>query len=301
MRDKLAKEIKKRFGAAYGSKELKEIRAEMIKNALDRYDEEIANGANETDAFNTARDSLGDIGALLDSMGVLKKKRRRGLAITIPITAVLFLLSLIPFLISPSSATLAISIIILVPVALLGFGMISLACGFKLKGLSVTSLIIGGALSFIELSYFGFVGFFIGLTMIGVTQSEKYAFDYTKELDNIKSIEIVEITDPADCEDKFGYEAIGSVPSERYADALSRIAALEYTQPVGIPPKLRRGDVIFIIRFREPKDGLEFVIIGYKCPGYGETNKNGVKILTQPYWCDRTEFEAILNEFGGIR
>ena len=61
MREQLVKEIKKRFGFTFGAKRRKEMREEIILNALDRYDEEVGNGASPEDAYATALRSVGDL------------------------------------------------------------------------------------------------------------------------------------------------------------------------------------------------------------------------------------------------
>ena len=61
MREQLEKEIRKRFGSMSGSKERKEMREEIVLNALDRYDEEIGNGASPEDAYERALQSVGDL------------------------------------------------------------------------------------------------------------------------------------------------------------------------------------------------------------------------------------------------
>ena len=60
MREQLEKEVRKRFGSMLGPKERKEMREEIVLNALDRYDEEIGNGASPEDAYETALQSVGD-------------------------------------------------------------------------------------------------------------------------------------------------------------------------------------------------------------------------------------------------
>ncbi len=61
MREQLEKDIKKRFGSTFGDKRRKEMRDEILLNALDRYDEEIGNGATPEDAYETALQSVGDL------------------------------------------------------------------------------------------------------------------------------------------------------------------------------------------------------------------------------------------------
>ena len=68
MREKLVRDIKKKYGPVLGSKKLKEQRKEIITNALDRYDEEIANGASDRHAYNTVYFSLGDLAALRNTV-----------------------------------------------------------------------------------------------------------------------------------------------------------------------------------------------------------------------------------------
>ena len=64
MRERLEQDIIRQFGPVYGSKKKKEQRQEIVTNALDRYDEELSNGASEEDAYRTTMASIGDLHAL---------------------------------------------------------------------------------------------------------------------------------------------------------------------------------------------------------------------------------------------
>ena len=64
MRELLEQDIIRQFGPVYGLKKKKELRQEIVTNALDRYDEELSNGASEEDAYRTTMASIGDLHAL---------------------------------------------------------------------------------------------------------------------------------------------------------------------------------------------------------------------------------------------
>ncbi len=136
------------------------------------------------------------------------------------------------------------------------------------------------------------------LAASGCIKPEKHSFDYTGDIEKVKSIEIIEVTKPADYEDEFGCRVVSEVSPDKWSDALSRIAALEYTQPFGMPPEVRGGDTVILVRFEQPNNGVSFLMFGYKCPGAGEIDGSRVRIRTHPYWCDRHEFETLLSDLG---
>lgn len=74
MREKLEKEIIRRFGPCYGSKRCREQLREIITNALDRYDEETANGAASNDAYQIALSSIGSFKDLRRTLGAVKRR-----------------------------------------------------------------------------------------------------------------------------------------------------------------------------------------------------------------------------------
>ena len=67
MRKCLEKIIKKKYGNVCCSKRRLEQRQEIVSNALERYDEEITNGATPQQAYETVVDSLGDLSILNES------------------------------------------------------------------------------------------------------------------------------------------------------------------------------------------------------------------------------------------
>ena len=73
MRKRLKRIIKHRFGPTYGMKKPREAREEMIANVLDRFDEELRNGASEQDAKETALAAMGNINELRGHLGLDKR------------------------------------------------------------------------------------------------------------------------------------------------------------------------------------------------------------------------------------
>lgn len=309
MREKLFQYIKKRFGLTYGSRELRAARAEITQNALARYDEEIANGASEDAAYGIAVDSLGDMNDLLKEYKIPKKKRIRGLAITIPLTLLLAVLAVIPFILSLTAypqlsslsddissglnsiiLTLALSFIL--PPVLLGFGMISLACGTRRKVLSIVSMCLGAAAFVPQL-------IFLLLALILFGPSKKTSFDFRKDMENIKSIEIVEIQNTAWFEDDYEYRVESEIAPGEWDDFLSRLSELNYTYPsYGSPPELHKGNKAILIRFDHSIKGKLFVLIGKFGCGYGTRADSRVKVIDDRCLCkDQDGFDSLLDDY----
>ncbi len=294
MREKLIRYIKKHFGLTYGSRELKNARAEITQNALARYDEELANGASEDAAYGIAVDSLGDVSALTKPLKAPMKKRAAALAVTISLTALLALLALTPIFIFKGTPGTAVFFVIIfsVPPVLMGYGMISLANGVYKKTGSIVCLSLGGAVLLHELAV---LAFFLLMLLPG---SKKYRFDYTDDIGRIKSIELVQVVKTARYEDDFEYKVKREIPADEWPELLARIAELEYVHPMGVPPGIYKGDSVFLIRFDHTVDGMTFAIIGRSGPGGGKRADSRIMIDTDPYWCDTDEFNALLKDFG---
>ncbi|MDR0889122.1 MAG: permease prefix domain 1-containing protein [Oscillospiraceae bacterium] len=67
MRDKLKKYVESLFADASDSPRLRELRDEIMGNTLSRYDDQLAAGKTELEAYNTAILSIGDVDSLLET------------------------------------------------------------------------------------------------------------------------------------------------------------------------------------------------------------------------------------------
>ena len=76
MRNHLASEINRRLGIRPFSKGWKSLKQEIVQNALDRYDEEIQNGATEREAFRIAMDSVGNSSEFKNSSRRMDAEKR---------------------------------------------------------------------------------------------------------------------------------------------------------------------------------------------------------------------------------
>lgn len=120
MRERLKKDIKRKFGPVYWSKKLRDQRHELISDALDRYDEELQNGADSLRAYLAAFDSVGSTEALRASFGV-DRRRRIFIFILLSVLSVLLATPVITFLVLASTMTVFgwIGLAIALPVLML--------------------------------------------------------------------------------------------------------------------------------------------------------------------------------------
>lgn len=296
MREKLIKYIKKRFGSVCGSHELKEMRGEITLNALERYDEEIKNGADERSAYDTAIGSIGDINELLDSMNIRERRRRRSTVIVSCIFATAYIAVLAAGLMSNGlSGMLAIMMILTLPLGALAFGVISLTAGTRRKALSIVFTAIGG--------YSLFFSSFMASSTLSL--QDHYVFDFTADAENIASIETVtvsklEYSNGELLEDGLVYEVKGLIAPSEWGTFLSDAAKLDYKYRDISAKELKDelGKEMILIRFREPRYGLSFILIGKNCQCFGETSENGVRIRESGYCSDSKAWKALLSKYA---
>lgn len=195
MRKRLEKIIRKRFGPVYWSKKLRAQRKEIISDALDRYDEEIANGASPNEAFFTVYNGVGNLDALRKEFGVVKRRK----VFLIVILSVLSVLISAPVLIWMPLLLSILSGWIVLAVYLSAFAGV-LYCSWRLLTndyYDARKLIVGtvlcGVLALLLLCYCGVLGLF---ELFGTEKGEPLTvnhFSYTEEIDRIESIEFIRI------------------------------------------------------------------------------------------------------------
>lgn len=294
MRERLAKYIGKKFGASYGSAELKELRQELIANALDRYDEEIRNGASEDQAYRTAAESVGNMGELLASMNVTAKRRARGMAVIIPIFSVLAVLFLILTYYTRQEPVIAVLFAGcgLFGLGLIAFGVISLLSGTKRKAGRIVSIAIGGSMVFTAL----YMALFV---LIGILSDRTVCtYDYSEKSDLISSVEAVVVTKTAEYEDELEYSVIKRFGPEEWEPLIKRIAQIEYVFPYE-PPTWQDGETMLLIRFEPSDNGTTLALIGECCPCLGERAGTRVKIISSRYRVKTpSDWDGLQSDFG---
>lgn len=70
MHSRLRMYVESLFDGVSRTREVVELREEILQNVIDRYEDLLREGKSEEDAYHTAISGIGDINALLRSMGV---------------------------------------------------------------------------------------------------------------------------------------------------------------------------------------------------------------------------------------
>lgn len=92
MRNKLIAAIDAYFVNAPRTAQVQELHDEILQNTLDRYDEELAAGKSETDAYSAAYTAIGDIDALLSPLC----PKQKTFPVTRAVAIALYILCVIP-------------------------------------------------------------------------------------------------------------------------------------------------------------------------------------------------------------
>lgn len=92
MRNKLIAAIDAHFANAPRTAQVQELHDEILQNTLDRYDEELAAGKSETDAYSVAFTAIGDIDALLSPLC----PKQKTFPVTRAVAIALYILCVIP-------------------------------------------------------------------------------------------------------------------------------------------------------------------------------------------------------------
>ena len=68
MREQLRQEVLRRFAGAPDTQQARDLRDEILSNTLQRYDDLLAGGKSEQEAYASALESVGDVEELLSSL-----------------------------------------------------------------------------------------------------------------------------------------------------------------------------------------------------------------------------------------
>ena len=280
MREKLEQNIKRKFGHVWGSKKLKEQRQEIITNALDRYDEEIANGATEALAYQAAIDSIGNIKALKDSIGLQDKKN---FWVTLIIIAVSVLLLAVSAVVSAYYRYWWFFVGILIGVALVGIAIWRLATGNRNSVVPhIIAIVIGGQILLFT-GIFTYLGCSVMIDNMHLhSQLKTLNNTLTEHIDQVEFIAYVQITE-IDCytkddkSDVFEYTVLETIASGSQEAILKDISALEYDYMLFGHPRLAKNAYGFLIKYTDASSDLLYVF--YWEDGYAIVRKCDVGII----------------------
>lgn len=296
MREKLVRDIKRKFGPVYGSDQLKALCQEIITNALDRYDEELQNGSSDIKAYRVAYDSIGDIKELKESLGIHDKRNFRATFIIIAVSVLLLTVSVV---VSAYSGVWLLFIGTLIAVALTGVGIWRLVTGNRH---SLVPHIVSVAIGVHILLYVGMFTFIIGLQLIEDARAETY--DYTSRYAQVRSVELVEINKVVihgdGTKDVFDYTVIKELDSSKWEECLKDCAKLKYSRTgFGDPVFLtQQKDCEFIlIHFEENDDPCFCAFYSSLNPGYLEGSEGFFMVQYKVRACDYDGWEAILKKY----
>lgn len=297
MRDKLVRDIKKKFGSVYGSEQLKAQRQEIITNALDRYDEEIQNGASEMHAYQASINSIGNMKELKESLGLPDK---RNFWVTVIIIAVSVLLVAVSAVVCINAKVWALFVGMLIAIVLMGIGVWRLVTR-KRRSVAphIISIVIGGHI----LLYAGMFTIIIGLQLIENAKAEP--LDYTSRYMQVRSVELVKLNNVVihsdGTKDVFDYTVIKELDRSKWEECLKDCAKLKYHgiiafgDPVFLTDQTNCEFILF--HFEENEDPRFCVFYSSLNPGFLEGSEGFFLIDYKLRACDYDEWKAILKTY----
>ncbi len=317
MRDKLVRDIKKKFGSVYGSEQLKAQRQEIITNALDRYDEEIQNGASEMHAYHMAYESIGDVKKLRKEIATNTKvtdqsdqknaelydryargrDAKKNIRIAIVIVAVSTLLLVTAAVVSACSGIWLVFIGFLIAVVLTGTSLWKIITKEYLYLVpNIICAVIGGTLLLI----FGLFLYAIGWMLM---DSKIESYDYTSQSAQVLSIELVKLETVSvhndATNDEFQYTVVKALDESQWDKLLKDCARLKYRDPVFKDHIYLYDDTDekIIIQFANCNDDCFRVFYGALNPGYLQETEGGFTVHYYVKYCNDNEWKAILKNY----
>ncbi len=288
MREKLEREIKRKFGSVLGSKKLKEQRLEVVTDALDRYDEEIANGVSEADAYHTALSSVGDLGALYKSIDA--KARRNRIAIAVIILLSVLILAFAAWvnwkLLFPTAVALA-----LIGIA----GLRLLTKNYEHAAPHIACVIVGGVLM---------VGCLLPIYIYGsnrvcacIVESRAHSHDLTERITEVESVSFVRVIELKSDADKgsFRYTVYETVEQSKTSSALQGLAALRYTPGMVESNEITPDSRGLLLRFSDDCPDYTYVLFCRNSVAFLRQTDDGFEITIEIESCDRDEWRAFMH------
>ncbi len=291
MRKKLERHVKKEFSRYKPTAKRNLLRAEIMQNVSERYDEELSAGKSETEAFEAAKASLGDIDELTSSCGVEKKQ-------------------------FPSTAQWLCPLItlgIIVAVAMRHFDMVRAWCtAGVLLLVALFSLIVfprtSGKWKIVAVAVYALICAalvilpFILKTGGRAPEDRLKTLDFTGDMEEIVSIKLITAAKPSDDPDDFEYTVNKDFPKEQWKELLAAVKRLEYSDSEKTWQELSTvsaGERMIRI-FISGSDGSDGIyLIRESGPCSISSDNTGRAVLTRTCICDPALWKEFIGECSG--
>lgn len=254
MRKKLERVIRRRYGMLFGSYLRKVQLHEITCDALDRYDEELHNGASEQAAYEAALSSVGD----------LKRIHKAPVRHPNPVHVILYAVFGIVSALAVTGCILvqmwffvAVSVICAV---VAGIALYRLLSGnYESKGKTIAALAVSGYI----LVSLACVMAYLLLMLAAGRSAERHpsVHDYTEYAPQIESISYIEVTHLKYGKeaDEFEYDVLETVNDDRKDELLKDLSELEYVfYPE--PSDLYEGCHGLLLCFKEGSGDIRYVL-----------------------------------------
>ena len=214
---------------------------------------------------------------LLPAQEAFEKQRSRKTQIAIAVFSALAVLLLLAIFLTHRDWKNAVPLVrgALFAVGLIAVGGICMLRKSRLKFIPIFCIVLGGL-----------IGLFV------VNQLDVRHYDYRDQLDQIQSVELIELTKTAGFEDELEYRVLRAVDPAEWEGLIGDVARLDYEYffPMGdaAMKTWSGGPTRLLIRFAPGEDGLCFAIIG-DSPAIGEAKGSRVGIIALPSSCNGWE------------
>lgn len=297
MRIKLQKTIKRKFGPTFGSKELRDLRQELISNGLDRFNEEVQSGATEQEAYRTVLDGIGDFGALRKMYAAGTTRRIIGVcAIALAVVCILVFcaltvvraqryepdqfLWLFPFGACVAGAFLAV------------YGTLGLLLRRPRREGAIVCTAVGGVVLLLCLIIT------CQWAIANENMRHPHRFDCTDRADEIVSVSYVEVVEVSP-DVGLKYRERKALDPYRYADLLDALSALRYYKVIHGTSRLEEGSELILIRYASPGgDGTVAAFFGLLDPGTVRRAPDGTfAVEYESFFCSESEWDALIQAY----
>lgn len=214
---------------------------------------------------------------LLPAQEAFEKQRSRKTQIAIAVFSALAVLLLLAIFLTHRDWKNAVPLVrgALFAVGLIAVGGICMLRKSRLKFIPIFCIVLGGL-----------IGLFV------VNQLDVRHYDYRDQLDQIQSVELIELTKTAGFEDELEYRVLCAVDPAEWEGLIGDVARLDYEYffPMGdaAMKTWSGGPTRLLIRFAPGENGLCFAIIG-DSPAIGEAKGSRVGIIALPSSCNGWE------------
>ena len=306
MRGKIDRYIRKASSGFVNCGEKRQIIHELKYDAEQRYDEELAKGASEQEAFDAAAASLGDVEELLDSAKIYRK---------IKIKPIYLLPILLIALANVGSNAKAIkgaeSIDLIIAAAglllfIVGTTLLCVRCFTKIFRKGWVAIPLAVAVIGVSLIQFGLFGMpFARSALKKLSPSSGSSnighIDFIDRIDNIESIKLIEVTrssrflNKTNVWDNFDYRVLEVFPSESWEEILTDLKEVNVYRKTYLVTgfndesryfllgnsqrAINQGDIALKITFIEPYSGSTYCIISDDELVCDVMGSDGTKIL----------------------